>query len=80
MRQCLGSLYPLPEPQDKFTSALEEAEQAAAKVLSGENEVELSPQTSYIRRLQHEIAERHHLFSSSSGRDPLRRVHFRRNG
>jgi hypothetical protein len=80
MRQCLGSLYSLPEPQDKFASALEEAEEAAAKVLSGENEVELSPQTSYIRRLQHQIAEHHHLFSNSSGRDPQRRVHFRRNG
>ena len=80
MRQCLSSLYPLPEPQDRFGPALEEAEEAAAKVLAGEGEVELSPQTSYIRRLQHQIAERHHLFSSSSGRDPQRRVHFKRNG
>jgi len=80
MRQCLSSLYPLPEPQDKFSSALKEAEQAAAMVLEGEESVELSPQTSYIRRLQHQIAERHNLFSSSSGRDPLRRVRYRRNG
>ena len=80
MRQCLSSLYPLPEPQDRFGSALEEAEEAAAKVIAGEKEVELSPQTSYIRRLQHQIAERHHLFSSSSGHDPQRRVHFKRNG
>jgi hypothetical protein len=80
MRQCLSSLYPLPEPQDKFSTALEEAEQAAAMVLEGEESVELSPQTSYIRRLQHQIAERHRLFSRSLGREPLRRVTFRRNG
>jgi hypothetical protein len=79
MRQCLSSLYPLPEPQDKLGLALEEAEEAATKVLAGEDEVQLSPQTSYIRRLQHQIAEHHHLFSSSSGRDSQRRVRFKRN-
>lgn len=80
MRQCLSSLYSLPEPQDRLGSALEEAEEAAAQVIAGEKEVELSPQTSYIRRLQHQIAERNHLFSNSSGRDPQRRVHFRKSG
>ncbi|HLE81663.1 MAG TPA: R3H domain-containing nucleic acid-binding protein, partial [Dehalococcoidia bacterium] len=55
--------------------ALKEAEEAAQKVLGGEREVELSPQSSYIRRLQHQLAERYGLASSSSGQEPLRRVH-----
>jgi predicted RNA-binding protein Jag len=36
--------------------------------------VELSPQSSYIRRLQHLIAQRNDLASHSFGRDPNRRV------
>ena len=39
-----------------------------------EESVELSPQSSYIRRLQHLIAERSDLSSHSLGRDPERRV------
>ncbi|NQT05085.1 MAG: hypothetical protein HQ577_03650, partial [Dehalococcoidia bacterium] len=39
-----------------------------------EGEVELSPQSAYIRRLQHLIAERNEMSSSSAGRDPNRRV------
>ncbi len=55
--------------------ALKEAEEAAQKVLGGEREIELSPQSSYIRRLQHQLAERYGLASASSGQEPLRRVH-----
>ncbi|GAH67453.1 unnamed protein product, partial [marine sediment metagenome] len=40
----------------------------------GEGAVELSPQSAYIRRLQHLIAERNHLTSQSAGKDPHRRV------
>jgi len=54
--------------------ALSEAEEAAAKVKSGEESVEISPQSAYIRRLQHLIAERHNLLSQSRGKDPNRRV------
>jgi hypothetical protein len=36
--------------------------------------VELSPQRAYIRRLQHEIAQRYNLSSRSLGREPERRV------
>jgi len=60
--------------------ALKEAEEAAQKVLGGEREVELSPQSSYIRRLQHQLAERYGLASSSSGQEPLRRVHIFQGG
>jgi len=36
--------------------------------------VELSPQNAYIRRLQHQMAERANLISRSRGREPYRRV------
>ena len=36
--------------------------------------VELSPQNAYIRRLQHQMAERANLVSHSRGREPYRRV------
>ena len=36
--------------------------------------IELSPQNAYIRRLQHQMAERANLVSRSRGREPYRRV------
>ena len=57
------------------TTALQEVEDAAHDVLNGaEPAVELSPQNAYIRRLQHQIAERYNLVSRSTGREPFRRV------
>jgi predicted RNA-binding protein Jag len=44
-------------------------------VASGQSEeIELAPQNAYVRRLQHELAERASLSSRSSGHDPVRRV------
>jgi stage III sporulation protein SpoIIIAA len=76
MRQFLDTLNPAKteEKEVKFKDALDEAEEAVAKVQGGEEEVELSPQSAYIRRLQHIIAQRSELASHSSGRDPNRRV------
>ena len=42
--------------------------------MGGERSIELSPQSSYIRRLQHVLAQRYNLASASTGRDPQRRV------
>jgi predicted RNA-binding protein Jag len=36
--------------------------------------VELMPQNSYIRRLQHELVAKHNLRSTSVGKEPRRRV------
>ena len=54
--------------------ALEEAEEAVEQVLDGEEMVELSPQSSYVRRLQHLLARQYNLRSVSSGNGPNRRV------
>lgn len=60
--------------QARIAEAIREAEAAAQLVQNGERQAELSPQSSYVRHLQHQIAERHGLSSSSSGREPTRRV------
>jgi stage III sporulation protein SpoIIIAA len=76
IRQLLGNIYPLAgaEKSDSFRNALGEAEAAVEQVSGGEEVVELSPQSSYIRRLQHLIAQRSDLSSHSLGKDPNRRV------
>ena len=57
-----------------LAEALNEAEEAASRVEQGESEVQLAPRGSYVRRLQHKIANRYGLASSSMGREPHRRV------
>jgi stage III sporulation protein SpoIIIAA len=76
MRQMMGTLYPRKddEKSESLKTALGEAETAVEQVREGEEAVELSPQSSYIRRLQHLIAQRSDLASRSSGKDPNRRV------
>ena len=54
--------------------ALQEVEDAVDSVLEVGRPVELSPQDSYVRRLQHELVERAGLVSESKGREPFRRV------
>jgi stage III sporulation protein SpoIIIAA len=56
--------------------ALVEAEEAAQKVLAQGQAVELSPQNSYLRMLQHNLAERYQLSSQSRGEEPQRYVVF----
>ena len=60
---------------DPTTTALKEVEDAVATVsFEGVQSIELRPQNSYIRRLQHELATRHGLRTISKGREPYRRV------
>ena len=54
--------------------ALTEVEHAVEVVLDGNHPVELAPRNRYLRRLQHELAERHRLGSKSRGDEPHRRV------
>ena len=75
-RQLLNTLYPRTDTEkaDLFKLAIAEAEEAVTQVKSGQEVVELSPQSAYIRRLQHLIAQRNDLSSQSTGKDPDRRV------
>jgi len=81
IRQLLGSLFHIEqqnEPEERkdesFKSALDDANEAVQMIKKGENTVELSPQSAYIRRFQHLVAERHGMYSQSTGKDPNRRV------
>ncbi len=77
IRQMLHSMQPVlgGDQQGALRVAMTEAERAVEQVMSGdEGAVELSPQSSYIRRLQHLVAERSALSSQSTGKEPNRRV------
>jgi stage III sporulation protein AA len=54
--------------------ALKEAEDAITRVEELDSPIELNPQNSYVRRLQHELAGRYHVKSASIGEEPNRRV------
>lgn len=60
--------------RQRITEAMEETEEAVVQVIDGGPSVELLPQSSYVRRLQHQLAERYNLGSASLGREPQRRV------
>lgn len=53
-------------------AAMREAEEAARRVLREGGEVQLAPQPSRLRRLQHRVAVRHHLVAESVGSEPQR--------
>jgi R3H domain. len=72
MQSSLTSIFAL--EIDPREAALRETEDAIGVVLSSSEAVELSPQNAYIRRLQHQMAERANLVSRSRGREPYRRV------
>jgi stage III sporulation protein SpoIIIAA len=76
IRHMLNTLYPITgaDKADSLALALNEAEEAINVVKGGQEAVELNPQSAYIRRLQHLIAERNELSSDSLGKDPQRRV------
>ena len=61
-------------PHDSFGTAMEETEQAILRALSGENTVNLAPQSSDVRRRQHAMVARAQLTSRSFGREPQRYV------
>lgn len=84
MERQLASIFQLKRDDDLAPSsyvdlsleeALLETETAITQVINGERtDVELTPQTSQVRRLQHEMAHRYNLRSESYGHDPYRRV------
>ena len=63
-------------PSSKITieDAMQEAESAAQKILEGEFSVLLTPQRPYVRRLQHMLADKFSLASTSKGKEPERGV------
>ena len=72
MQVSLTSVFSL--EVDPREAALLETEEAIGIVGRESQAVELAPQSAYIRRLQHQMAERANLVSRSRGREPYRRV------
>jgi len=59
---------------DETEEALKEVQSAIYKILNGSDSIELEPQKSRIRKLQHEIIEQYQLTSASIGEEPERRL------
>ena len=84
--QIVGFLHQIGRVNgDEHSPAIEtgtsEAEQGVERILTGDaDQVELQPQSSFVRRVQHQIAEDAKLRSYSVGKDPQRRVTIKRAG
>ena len=73
--RALARSQPRQATRAEVGKAIEEVEQAASRISDeGDHQADLSPQVAYIRHLQHVFAEEHGLASSSTGREPTRRV------
>jgi stage III sporulation protein SpoIIIAA len=72
MENLLASLFDL--EADPSAAALHETAEAIGLVQASGNPMELAPQNAYVRRLQHQMAERNNLMSRSRGTEPNRRV------
>lgn len=72
IERALTDVYELPHPSNSV--ALKEVEKAIQKIKKGRDSLELNPQNSFIRRLQHKLAEKQGLRSQSIGEEPERRV------
>jgi stage III sporulation protein SpoIIIAA len=57
-----------------LATAMDEARTSIQTVLDGARSIDLSPASSYIRRLQHQMARQANLVSHSYGKEPRRRV------
>jgi stage III sporulation protein SpoIIIAA len=69
-----------PSGTDEVSHALYEAEEAITAVMEGAAPIALAPQGAYVRRLQHQLADRYNLGSRSRGKEPNRRVEIFREG
>jgi stage III sporulation protein SpoIIIAA len=84
MQQALTRIFDLRESESGLSAgtlehptlqAMQEAEEAAHGLINrGTGEVALAPQNAYVRRIQHQIANRYNLESRSFGKEPYRRV------
>ncbi len=74
MEQTLRLVFDRSDRRSSDASAMREAEAAVREVLEQAQPIELTPQNNYLRRLQHQLAERYGLMTESKGAEPHRRV------
>ena len=73
IKGALARVFDLEQP-DPTESALEEAREAITRAQQTGGEVELAPQNSFVRRLQHKLVEEHDMSARSTGDEPNRRL------
>ncbi|SCX93384.1 Stage III sporulation protein SpoIIIAA [Thiohalorhabdus denitrificans] len=59
---------------EEVSDAVREAEDAAWRVLTEGEPIELAPHSGKVRQVQHEVAVRYHLVAESVGSEPLRHL------
>ncbi|MCG8450382.1 MAG: hypothetical protein MI725_12505, partial [Pirellulales bacterium] len=77
MERFLSGLFDLPtssESNSNVEQQLQNTQRAIQAVLNGERWVEMPPTSSYVRRMQHQMAQESNLVSHSYGKEPNRRV------
>ena len=75
MEGFLTELFNLQASADPaLDTALEETQRAIQQILNGTCSIDLTPASSYVRRLQHQMARQANLVSHSYGKEPQRRV------
>lgn len=76
MENFLMDLFKLnvKKESDPFGEAMLEVERAINRIRAGEEQIDLTPQASHIRKIQHDIARKAHLHSISNGDEPRRYV------
>lgn len=84
--QIVGFLQQIAEGEENrspasISAGTTDAQNGVERILTGDaDRIDLPPQSSFIRRVQHQIAEQANLRSHSVGREPARRVTIRRAG
>jgi stage III sporulation protein SpoIIIAA len=80
MENSLAEIFEIEMETDPLGLAIREAEEAIHVVRDGSPAVELTPQAAYVRRMQHQMAEKAQLGSRSWGREPYRKVKIFKGG
>ncbi len=74
----LREIFRMPAEITEEDQAVQDVEEAIEEIMGdttgGLNSLELAPQNSFLRRLQHQVAESHQMVSESIGAEPNRRV------
>ncbi len=82
IESVLREIFKMPQEISEEDVAISHAEEAIEEIMNdtsgGLNSLELAPQNSFLRRLQHQIAENYKMASESIGQEPNRRVRISR--
>jgi len=82
IESSLREIFHLPIEISEEDIAVQLAQEAVDEILGdttgGLNSMELEPQNSFLRRMQHQVAENHNMISESIGAEPNRRVRISR--